>query len=387
MESITRHDLEKRIIQNQYGSIDFYAYCNTPWHSLGIQTFVNELSKRQTRVTGIVFLSNAPGKKSIVSPDDFIFNDNVEVIYLKNIDANRNGKLKYLLQLLFSPRRKIEIYEKPLYILRAFSIDYKFGAEIQLKTGRKCVLVGIDEGIGAYKSKKEILREKFSDSSKLKSALNYIIDSILDGLLLKKYKLEVIKYFLFKYESHKLVLNKELENLYRETISKLALKAHNKKGAEISGKYVILLTEPYDLEYQKLAKRAINNMYLQLKTEFEKKNIKVLIKPHPREEIESINAYRKEGFSITSGEKPLETHIETLPIKPLAIFGTLGTALVTVNAINGLPSYSIVDLVKHTNLNRGYLEAVEKYKKRYSDFVYFPKSLEDCINEIEKNGI
>lgn len=387
MESITRHDLENKIIKNQYGAIDFYAYCNTPWHSLGIQTFINELSKQRTKVTGIIFLANAPGKKSIVSPDNFIFNNNVQVIYLKNIDANRSGKLKYLLELLFSSRKKIEVCEQPFYILRAFSIDYKFGAEFQLKTGRKCVLVGIDEGIGAYKSKKEILREKFSDPSKFKSASSYVIDCLLDVVLSKKYKLEVIKYFLFKYEDNKLILNHDMEKLYKETISKLALKEINKKSANVSGKYVIFLTEPYDLEYQKLSKSAISNMYLQLKDEFEKHNIKAFIKPHPREEAETVDTYRKAGFEILSGQKPLEMYIEMLPIRPLAVLGTLGTALVTVNAINGLPSYSIVDLVGKTNLNSGYLEAVEKYKMRYLDFVRFPNSLEVCINEIASNNI
>ena len=84
---ITRHELEKNIILNKYGKLDFYAYCNTPWRAIGIQSFVNNLSEKNQKLSGIVFLANQPGREAIVHPEDFNFNNNVEVQYFKNIDV------------------------------------------------------------------------------------------------------------------------------------------------------------------------------------------------------------------------------------------------------------------------------------------------------------
>lgn len=181
-ELITRHELEKNIMNGLYGELDFYAYCNTPWHSMGVQAFVNELASKKKRVRGIIFISNQPGRSHLLNPEQFKVNSNVEVLYFKNKEAFRKNKTKLLISLLCS-RRKITDDYPLLYVLRPFRPDIRFGAEYIMNTGRNCNLVCIDEGVGTYKSNKEIFEEKFKGNKK--DALIYAMSSVLNKILKK----------------------------------------------------------------------------------------------------------------------------------------------------------------------------------------------------------
>lgn len=377
---ITRHELEKNIISNKYGELDFYAYCNTPWHAIGIQSFVNDLSEKKQKVSGIVFLANQPGREAIVHPEDFNFNNNVEVLYFKNIDSHREDKKKYLKKLLFSNNADVSINDSAFYMLRPFRPDYQFGAEYQIETEKKCELICLEEGVGTYKSNYEIFREKIKGDTK--EGVLFAITCCFNFCLKTKYRLHMSYYKLLIKQNKSLSLNKEISNMYLKTIKKAA--THNKHKVSFSiaadREYAIILTQPFEIKQDVLCKNIINQEYDLIREYLSNKGIDVYIKPHPRESDEIIKDYRDRRFSILQSNIPLEMLLEVLPKKPIIVIGTLSTALITANAINHVRAISVIDLIKKQS-NKSYVKAGIMFKRRYGNFVVFPQNIEQILSD------
>ncbi|UWP59032.1 polysialyltransferase family glycosyltransferase [Ruminococcus gauvreauii] len=375
---ITRHELEKNIFSNKYGELDFYAYCNTPWHAIGIQSFVNNLSEKKQKLSGIVFLANQPGRDTIVHPEDFSFKSNVDVLYFKNIDAYREDKKNYLKKLLFSKNQVVLTNDNNIYMLRPFRPDYKFGAEYQIETGRKCVLVCLEEGVGTYKSNYELFQEKTKGS--LKAGALFALTCCFNSYLKTKYKLNISSFTLLKKEKDSLSLNNEIANMYLESIQRAVNRRNIKYNSciDTTRDYVIILTQPFEIKQDVVCKDIINREFDLVKEYLSQKGVDVYIKSHPRETEETIDNYRNRGFNILQSNIPIETFLEMLPKKPIAVIGAVSTALITANALNKVVAISVVDLIKKES-DSSYLKAAIKFKRRYSYFVRFPQKIEQIL--------
>lgn len=378
-EMITRHNLEDNIISGIEGKIDFYAYCNTPWHSIGIQAFVNLMAKSNSEVRGIIFIANQPGKGHIVSENDFQFDKNVKVKFYKNIDALRENK-KELLKKLVCGRTKIRdgYVNENFLILRPFRADIKFGAQYELLTGKKCKLYVIDEGVGTYKSNWEIFHEKQKGNKK--EGILYILLSIFDLYLKRKYRLSVSYFTLFNYNKGRLRLNTSIAKLYQTELKK---RVTEKEYIKPNGKYVIIATQPFEIEQDIRCRDKINDTYLNIMKVFEQKGISVYIKPHPRERDDVLKEYIKMGYKLIDMSDALEVYLEKLKIKPCMVIGAVSTALITVSVLNKVPSASIIDILGN-KIDKDYLKTAQKFKKRYSDYIYFPKNLIEIANMVDK---
>ena len=377
---ITRHELEKKIVLNKYGKLDFYAYCNTPWHAIGIQSFVNNLSEKNQKLSGIVFLANQPGREAIVHPEDFNFNNNVEVQYFKNIDSYREDKKSYLKKLLFSKKNVESNIDNNFYMLRPFRPDYQFGVEYQIETGRKCVLICLEEGVGTYKSNYEIFTEKIKGD--IKEGIFFAIACCFNFYLQTKYRLHISYFKLLKQDKKSLSLNNEIANMYLETIQKAV--NQNKVNVnfciDVDRKYAMILTQPFEIKQDVLCKNIINQEYDLIKEYLSNKGIDVYIKPHPRESEDIIKDYRERGFNVLQSDIPLEMFLEVLPKKPIVVIGAVSTALITANALNHVTAISVINLIKK-QLNRSYVKAGNEFKKRYGNFVLFPQNIEQILSD------
>lgn len=373
---ISRHELEKGIMDEKFGSLDFYAYCNTPWHAMGVQSFLNHFFSNRKSVRGIIFISNQPGRPHLLSPEQFHLGSNIQALYFKNKESYRDNKGKLLKSLLFSKHHKINKKSNILYVLRPFRPDIRFGAEYQLNTRKKSKLVCLDEGVGTYKSNYEIFSEKIKGNKK--EALVYALGSVLNNFLKLKYDLEIQNYTLFKKKQNALTLNKKVANEYKQLLSigKEPIIHSNKSP------YVILVTQPFEIAQDVACKSVINACFDRIKEQLEAVGVSVFIKPHPREDKDILSDYKQRGYSVIDSRLSLEKYLEYVDHKPIIVFGAISTALVTASVLNNIIALSIV-CIDSSKLTREYNKTAKNFMERYREFVRFPRTDEELVSEVK----
>ena len=178
----------------------------------------------------------------------------------------------------------------------------------------------------------------------------------------------------------RLRLNTSIAKLYQTELKK---RVTEKEYIKPNGKYVIIATQPFEIEQDIRCRDKINDTYLNIMKVFEQKGISVYIKPHPRERDDVLKEYIKMGYKLIDMSDALEVYLEKLKIKPCMVIGAVSTALITVSVLNKVPSASIIDILGN-KIDKDYLKTAQKFKKRYSDYIYFPKNLIEIANMVDK---
>lgn len=372
---ITRHEIENAIISGEYGELDFYAYCITPWHAIGVRAYVNSMLKHRSSIRGVILISHNPGTEYLIDENVFLFESDIDVKIFKCKDSTRTNKAQYFFELI-KTKKKIQQplhNQRLLHILRPFRPDIKFGVEYQQRTHRKCELVCLDEGVGTYKSDYEIFKEKIRGN--IVSGFIYMLGSFFYKYLSVKNRLIPEYFTLFKSKKGSLEINSNIAIGYKECIRQSSVL----KIPPNSQKYVMLLTQPFEIEQDIACKAEINNIYDHLRLLLKDNGYDMVIKPHPRENRGVIDEYKRRGFRVLETKFPLEIYMESLTIKPEVVVGAVSTALVTANALNDIPAISVVYMVRD-RLDSGYLKTAKIFNKRYREFIRFPKDDYDVIS-------
>jgi len=110
-------------------------------------------------------------------------------------------------------------------------------------------------------------------------------------------------------------------------------------------------------------------MIEQLKQELLKKDIKLFVKPHPRESIDKFV-----NWNVPILEYTLPSELLVILLQPKCVFSFTSTALATASVFFDVKSYSVVDLIeKDINSSSQIIDLIKHYKAFLSNYVYFPK--------------
>ncbi|KZE38887.1 hypothetical protein AV656_08280 [Bhargavaea cecembensis] len=374
---VTRHEIEDAIIRNEFGEIDFYAYCITPWHAIGVRAYINSMLKRNNSLRGVILISHNPGTDYLIDSDVFLFDLDVDVKIFKCKDSRRANKAQYFFKLIKS-MQKVQPprdNERLLHILRPFRPDIRFAVDYQQNTRRECKLVCLDEGVGTYKTDYEILKEKIRGSITTGS-IHFLMSSFYKFLLLRN-RLVPEYYTLFKDNKGLLEINLNIAKEYKKCIRQSVVSSINIE----TPKYALLLTQPFEIEQDVSSKNEINDIFDHLLKLFKQLGYEIIVKPHPREGKDVIDEYKQRGFKVLETKLPLEIYMESLKKKPEVVIGAVSTSLITANALNEVPAISVV-YMNSEKLDRGYLKTADTFRERYGKFIHFPKSDFEIMNLI-----
>ena len=103
-----------------------------------------------------------------------------------------------------------------------------------------------------------------------------------------------------------------------------------------------------------------------------KKGIKPLLKPHPREKKDKYANLKDCDFEIIENNSPVE---EIIPhLNPICVIGYTSTALLNSKAFFGITAISLMDIL---TLKDDAIDVDEEFKILTSNYVNFVDEIED----------
>lgn len=381
-------------------NIDFIGFIVSPFHALGIDSYLYGLSKKNKNLKGLIFINPHSKSGFIVNKKDLRCSEfaDVEIIYIKrenylrnknNLKKISNGINMYLGLLNIMLRKKYS--KRELFILTIMNINIFM---LSIFSNKKLLrdyyprFVLIDEGIGTYMSKQVWkLEGTYINSSLDDKSIFSRLKRLFVIFLLKmaSYYKNIEKRFIFYSRKDNIYVNEHVIASYRKIIE--INKNHIKNNDIINltkyisgGKFVILATQPF-VEYNQIKLFDYMDILDNLLKILNKRNLKIVLKPHPREDEKKYEIILKNYKDIYICTKNFLLE-EILYLNPIKIFGFTTTSLITSKLFYGIESISLANIIiKNTNdslINNRGSEFKSKFKK-YVHFVNDFKEIEDLI--------
>ena len=377
MDEIGKRDLYK-LIQNK--KLDYAAYVMTQWHVHSFEAAVKMVEERENKqLTGVVLIIPHPingymiDEKSFSRNFNLIFKSINDESVLDFIRNEVNGFLYYY------TLKKSE--RNSFYVFRPTGFRYPILGCIDkaVKKEKRIVVVKLDEGTGTYLNKSDNwLKIELSENKGLKQKIIVCIKH-LEEILLKYQKIEDVDQYLdaclFKLENNRCATNRAISNYYKEAIEDYA--KQNKEFSSIaSSKYIIINTQISENMF-KTGNRICDELLKDCIKLFQNKGYEVFLKPHPRE----TNADRYKCFGatvITNNSISQECLLAMYENKPEYIIGFFSTSLITANALFGIKSLSLDDLVmEREEFKDRYVGTVIKFRETFYNNVQFISTIEE----------
>jgi len=381
-------------------NINFIGFLVSPFHALGIDAYLYELLKKSKNLKGLIFIGPHPKSGFIVNEKDLRCSEftDVEIIYIENDNYLRNknnfekisngiNMLIGLLNIMLSKKYS----KRELFILTIMNINISI---LSIFSNKKVLrayhprFVLIDEGIGTYMSKQVWKLEKNYINSSLDDKSIFLrLKRLFVVFLLKmasQYK-NIEKRFLFYSRKDDICVNEHVIASYKKIIE---INKNHIKNSDIinlakyinGGKFVILATQPF-LEYNQIKLFNYMGILDKLFKILNKRNLKIVLKPHPRESEKKYGKIFKNYKDIYICTKSFLLE-EMLYLNPIKIIGFTSTSLVTAKLFYEIESISLVNIIiKNTNdslINARSSEFKSKFKK-YVRFINNFKEIEDLI--------
>ena len=373
---------------NKKRDIDFIAYATSPWHAIGVDSGIYYLQKMLNRkAKGIIFICEHPKSGFIISKNNFKSYSfaKANIIKLK-YDKYSDSKYKKI-RLIFSiyatiiknkikeNKNKKDIF---LIIPRKKSLEYiiKYKQIINFDKN-KITFIAFDEGLSTYMNEK-VRDVNFSKNLNnrepiIKKFTHYCKYIIIEPIILN---FKEINFRLFTKTKNKLYKNNEAIKIYKKIMMMRNKYSSKQKDLKINEntKNVLIITQPLfehnsrEIKFEKELLYKIINILLQ-------KNIKIIIKPHPRENIIKYKDYKKNThISVINEKMPVEEIIEYL--NPKLVLGYSSTALVTSKILFDIRSISISNLIINNVETPFAKEHIRQFQEIFGDIV-------NCINNLD----
>ncbi len=351
---------------NSANSIDFAAKCITPWHLIGVKSFIAKLLEEKGSVKGFIYVKYHGVSGHVIKPDTLNFPPNADItVFWGKKAEKKSAKQKCA---LISQAAAIGRYSPSkqgnVYLLNAFYPDYPFCGRFIENTDMSCTPVCIDEGVGTYKTRKDLFGEKWRRDKK-----GAVISEIHKSIELKigrRIPQKTLYFTIFTTgKSGTLTENTAVTRYYKQVLKDSA------EAMTITDKpYVLLLTQPFELKEELAAMNEVNRAFDMAMSRYKERGLEVFVKPHPREKAEAIEEYRKKGYTVIDKSAPIEQMLNGLTKKPECVVGALSTALVTASVLCDVPAVSVIKIVS-ANVTGAYCEHSVKFEQRYGKVVSF----------------
>ncbi|MDI3549613.1 MAG: hypothetical protein PWQ15_715 [Methanobacterium sp.] len=380
-------EVHKDLKENQ---IDVIAVATSHWHAVGIDAFLYDISKDlERKFKGLIIIYPHQKNGLLISEKDFSSCDFADLkFYVVDEPDNKNFVSRlynwifcYLnvlsgLNNIRSTNGMNKLYlASPLHphlpFLKQFTdtaIAYKYDP----------VFVLIDEGFGTYASKntwKLVLKQENKSSSLYLLKAMYLLKSMIFISVEHIFRKLVLKYvictnrFLFKKEDQ-LKINENISWSYKEVLK------HRKNDLRIdkAKKTALLVTQPFS-EYNQISLLEELRLIESIVKFFNKKGIKPLLKPHPRERSDKYDDLSGCDFEILKNDYPVEEIIPSLNL--FCIVGFTSTALLSSHVLYDIKSISLLNIILSMSDDELLNASLEDFRNLTSNIINFVDDVDD----------
>ncbi|AKB29024.1 hypothetical protein MSSIT_2305 [Methanosarcina siciliae T4/M] len=373
--------IEQELLTN---SLDFIAFVISPFHALGVDSFLYELFKEKKRKLNGLIIVNSHHK------DGILINEN-HFSCLTFVNASfRYVHKSEELSLFQKSKTAIEIFKgifnarigtkatNSLYIISVMSIppqSFKFFKNKKITSKYIPQYILIDEGIGMYFDKdfwtlvqKYDIKSK-TNVSKFKNLdlISKIFSFLVKNITTKFFKPE--NRYLFTRESKFLSPNWGVISSYREIISLRKDNVSVSMKIDPSSKWAIIATQPF-VEYDQINIKDFIHCLNEIIDILVDKKIDIFLKPHPREDIRKYDELIDVNKNIILLDKsfPLEN---LLQLKPNLIVGFTSTVLLTSYLFYNVLPVSYIDQLMERSDDPLLSITAKGFKNFFGDLVFF----------------
>lgn len=239
---------------------------------------------------------------------------------------------------------------KPLYFLTAYFKTDIYNKISRLYPNRKVIYIIIDSGLGSYDKQR-------SENFKTMIESDFIIDARMykerNGKIVGRNK-PFSDYYLDFYRYTRI----DLINYYNLVLKNSIL--INSQPLEEDG----LLDNKTDYEfYKKIARFG------------KERNIKVVLKPHPREN--NLEKYEKLGITILRCSCMQETLFSQCE-KPLCLISPFSTTMINATLLFDIPSIGLTKMIKCPSIQN----VLNDFVENYNDFIFFPATEKELFQKV-----
>lgn len=374
--------------------MNYVAILHSQLHLNAFIAYYSKYIQKNPAHFGLIYIKQDQNGKYLIDNSDLQSIDNCRIERLPFQKESLPKKLRRYIRDFVYTNRLIRIQkdgEPLLYLVPGmFRCRAKSLFEWQKQFEAGCVkMVHLEEGLGIYvNDDKDWMEPQCADKPKfirkLIISIGLFFKEITDNRLIKKLEGNgnFEEFYLLRRSENKLVPNQEV----CEAFAGVFAERSKHLGIQKDYKDVILInSQPLkelmgvDLDIK---------CYARIRDICEKRNIKLIVKPHPREKY--VSRYRELGIEVDDSEKGISQEILLAGAKhkPLMMIGLHSTSLVTANLFYGIPTISIGKLDKFNSLPI-YGESTQKFMNTFTNFLEIPenyKQLEDVIDRIVGSG-
>ena len=395
--------------------INFIAWAYTPWHAIGVDAFVYDLSHQENEKPKGVIIILPLQEGFIINEIDFVCKNFADVEFC-SLDVSSKVQqfaiskvikhIKTTFDFLIAIRniRTKKKSKKELYIVSVMDPRIniiQIFINKQLANKYSPVFTLIEEGIGTYMSKKvwklaiklerELIDQKNNRNKKSKrfefvrviqSKMFEIEDSFLKNISLKC--ISTKKQFLFNKKQDKLIPIWSVVNSYKSVIEKREVHIEKVKN---TGPLVLIVTSTLSeekivpLEYELNLIENIINVILQ-------KGLSVAIKPHPRETADKyrsiLTKFKSEQIERIQQEAPIEDFF--LMLNPLCVIGPASSSLVNAKVLYNIPVICIGNILLEASNDELLKVSWNEFKKLMGNLDIFyinrPEEIGDILDSL-----
>lgn len=408
MLKIENRTAHKRIVENLSNEdLDFIAFIISPFHALGVDAFVYDLSKKYDReLKGLVIVHEHVRSGFVVSETHFKCTTfaNVKFVYVQKPSFSyKNSAFQILKQaseliggffkvVTNTSRKKKDLYvisvmSTPIWLFKLFN-DRKVVSKYSLK------FVNIEEGLGTYMGKDfwkltkkydsngtepsftRIEKIKFACISKISNVANYFV----------KYSFKIESRLIFIQESQSLLPNKLSIDAYKAILSFNNSEIPEAIYPLIGKKWVIFASQAF-VEYGQINAYDYLSNLKEIIDVLAEKDYNVILKPHPRENVNLYKPIINENKNVVILPKSL-TLENLLQFHPHATIGFTSTALVTSNLFYDVPSISIIEMLLKSTDDPLLTITAKQFKLKFGNLVDFADSTDQfnkALNMLDQN--
>lgn len=364
--------------------INFLAAAITPWHALGIEAAILQMTEQGKALRGYIMVVAHNVTGTALSENNFPVAENngiqivcitpqKEIRTLKEKLSLKYRKYKYFISLPKEKDTDILYWATPL------KPSYEMIPRIAEVTAKKMQFIITDEGLGSYlNSAYDWWRLSFFESglkSGIRATWNLMIrDPFFQYSLRKRDQLQWNQLLIGKRKKWR--ANNAVVKYYQRI-----LRVEEKsKEYDYYGKSILINSDML-FESGLIKENEDVKIYDYICQQMQKECIPVVLKLHPREK--RLERYQAMNCRMEQKNKlAQEVILASLEKKPYCIVGTASTSLVTAKLLFDIDAISINYLMDKTKITDK--KTIFDFNDAFEDLIYMPRSNEELIDHIRR---
>ncbi len=386
MESYTEQEFIRLVASRP--DINFLAAAITPWHALGIEATILQMTEQGKVLRGYIMIVAHNVTGTAISESNFPVAKNNEIQIVCVVPQKDARTLKEKLSIKYRKYKYFLFQSRVkdtdvLYWATPLKPPYEMIPRIAEVTAKKMQFIITDEGLGSYlNSAYDWWLFSFLESG-LKSGIRatwdlLVRDPLFQKSLLRRNQLRWNQ--LLTGKKKKWNVNKEVVQYYQKILKTEGINKEYEYYAES-----VLINSDMLFESGILKDNEDVKVYRDICNLMQQEEIPVVLKVHPREK--ELERYNTMNCRIEQkNELAQEVILASLEKKPFCIVGTASTTLVTASLLFDIETISINYLMDQTKIVSK--KTVNDFNDTFKNLVYMPRSKEelmDCFKKIRSN--